>query len=260
MRCDQARERIGALLDGELSDADRHAVGAHTEQCPACARARDELRELRSELALVRDHAPRGLAQRVRAGLAVEWAALSEASVTPSREVTASAARSWRRPAFLQRAAAVLLACAISAGATWWFVHGMDSHDALARDVLSAHMRALLQDNAVQVAALETHVVKPWFAGRLEFTPVVKDLAAEGFQLVGGRLDYVDGRRVAAVVYRRRLHQVNVFSWPTRTGDAAAAHAKINGYNIVSWTRAGMTFWAVSDLNEGELRELQSLI
>ena len=238
MRCDQARERIGALLDGELPDADRQAVESHAAQCPACARTRDELRELRGELARMRDHAPRGLAQRIRAGLAVEAADLPEAaaSVRPPNVSAAralSAARAWRRPAFLRYAAAVLLACAVSAGATWWLVRGVDAHDALARDVLSAHMRSLLQDNAVQVAALDTHTVKPWFAGRLEFTPVVKDLAAEGFQLVGGRLDYVDGRRVAAVVYRRRLHQVNVFSWPSRTGDAAAAHAKINGYNIV---------------------------
>jgi anti-sigma factor RsiW len=118
-------------------------------------------------------------------------------------------------------------------------------------------MRALLQDNAVQIASLDTHTVKPWFAGRLEFSPVVKDLAAEGFQLVGGRLDYVGGRRVAALVYRRHLHQVSVFIWPAEGDAATPSRTRLDGYNVVSWQRAGMTFWAVSDLNEGELRELQ---
>ena len=129
----------------------------------------------------------------------------------------------------------------------------------VSHDVLAAHVRSLLQDNAVQIASLDTHTVKPWFAGRLEFSPVVKDLSTEGFQLVGGRLDYVDRQRVAALVYGRRLHQISVFAWPSGGRSAAAYSAKIDGYNLLGWSKAGMTYWAVSDLNEGELRELQAL-
>jgi anti-sigma factor RsiW len=139
-------------------------------------------------------------------------------------------------------------------------VHNADVRNALARDVLAAHVRALMQDNAVQIASLDTHTVKPWFAGRLEFAPAVKDLSAEGFALAGGRLDYVGGRRVAALVYRRRLHQVSVFVWPADGDAVTPSAARLDGYNLVSWQRGGMTFWAVSDLNEGELRELQSLL
>jgi anti-sigma factor RsiW len=102
--------------------------------------------------------------------------------------------------------------------------------------------------------------VKPWFAGRLDYTPPVKDLAAEGFKLVGGRLDFVDGRRVAALVYMRRLHKISVFIWPARSDLSLASHQRIDGYNVLSWTSANMSFWAVSDLEENELAELPGLM
>src|SRR5262249_13004801 len=140
-------------------------------------------------------------------------------------------------PTLVRQAAAILIVCVASVALTWWWVRANDAHEALARDVLAAHIRSLLQDNTVQVAARDTHTVKPWFAGRLEFTPVVKDLSAEGFQLVGGRLDFVGGQRVAAIVYRRRLHQVNVFIWPG--SDTRLSSARINGYNLLSWSRGG---------------------
>jgi anti-sigma factor RsiW len=101
--------------------------------------------------------------------------------------------------------------------------------------------------------------VKPWFAGRLEFTPVVKDLSTEGYQLVGGRLDYIGGKRVAAIVYKKRLHQINVFIWPSND-PAPVKIETVEGYNVASWSRGGMAFRAISDLNAGELRELPGLL
>jgi anti-sigma factor RsiW len=260
MRCDDARERVGPLLDGELANDERRALMAHAAGCPDCARYRDELQRLRSRLAPAREAAPQMLLDRVRAGLAVEASAQDASPIAPrAREGWPGVSRLRRRlQPYARQAAAVLVACVVSISGTWWWVHSADLRHALARDVLAAHIRALLQDNVVQIASLDTHTVKPWFAGRLEFAPVVKDLSAEGFQLVGGRLDYVGGRRVAALVYRRRLHQVSVFVWPAE-GDAPSG-ARLDGYNLVSWQRAGMTFWAVSDLNEGELRELQALL
>jgi anti-sigma factor RsiW len=261
MRCDQARERIGPLLDGELSDADIRVLAAHTDACPTCARFRDELNRLRGQLLQVRENAPHHLAQRVRARLRVEHAAMAEEHAAQTATWRTSAVAGLRRqwPVAMRRAAVLLVVCLASIAGTWWWLQSTDAQDALARDVLSAHVRSLLQENAVQIANSDMHTVKPWFAGRLDFTPVVKDLSQEGFQLIGGRLDYVGGRRVAAIVYRRRLHQVNVFVWPS--ADALRpASAKLNGYNLVSWSHGGMTFWAASDLNEGELRELQSLL
>jgi anti-sigma factor RsiW len=159
----------------------------------------------------------------------------------------------------LRQVAVVLLACVVSASATWWHMQAIDARQDITRDVLAAHVRSLLQDKTVQVASDNTHNVKPWFAGRIEFTPVVKDLSAEGYQLVGGRLDYVAGRRVAALVYRKRQHQIDVFIWPSGN-EAAPKIDTAEGYNVASWSRGGMAFWAISDLNAGELRELPSLL
>ena len=259
MRCDQAREHIGALLDGELPASEARAISLHAQDCADCTLYRDELKSLRGMLMLEREPAPASLAHRVRAALADEAALSSDDARENAGWRTRFATRinrSW--PALVRHAAAILIVCVASVAVTWWWVRAHDAHEALARDVLAAHIRSLLQDNTVQVAALDTHTVKPWFAGRLEFTPMVKDLSAEGFQLVGGRLDFVGGQRVAAIVYRRRLHQVNVFIWPG--SDTRLSSVKINGYNLVSWSRGGMTFWAASDLNEAELRELQSLL
>jgi len=111
------------------------------------------------------------------------------------------------------------------------------------------------------VASSDAHTVKPWFAGRIDFSPEVKDLAADGFPLLGGRLDFVGGRRVGAVVYKRRLHTINVFMWPSAgPGDAAPRLVARNGYNLLAWSRGGVDYWAVSDLSAGDLRQLQNLL
>src|SRR6185369_1665767 len=123
----------------------------------------------------------------------------------------------------------------------------MDSTALLERDVLAAHVRSLLQDSPTQVASSEAHTVKPWFAGRLDFAPAVHDLAADGFPLAGARLDYIGERRVAALVYRRRLHSISVFLWPSADGSEGAPRERIHrGYNIVAWTKGGIAYWAVS--------------
>lgn len=261
MRCnDELRLRIGALLDDELLPGEREELVAHIAECADCARYRSDLQGLRSRVRELREAAPASLAHRLRARLEVEAA---EAPLPRARPgLTAMVAnwlgrylQSYYRPAFAMLAVAMLSAAA----ALWWAGRAQDQQ-VLAHDVLAAHVRSLLQDNAVQVASLDTHTVKPWFAGRLDYTPVVKDLAEEGFKLIGGRLDYVDGRRVAALVYMRRLHKINLFIWPAKDGAAISTHLRIDGYNIVSWTAANMTFWAISDLDERELGELPGLI
>jgi anti-sigma factor RsiW len=266
MRCEQARLNIGMLLDGELPASARDVLAAHAAGCPECSSYREDLLRIRQHLELVRERAPVALIDRVRASVEIEAA---------TQETTVRAAPDSRRPVLREFAqwllsglrphvgavAAALLACAIAVPGTWWYAERSQTGDLVAREALGAHIRSLLQDNAVQVASLDTHTVKPWFAGRIEYTPIVKDLAAEGFQLVGGRLDYVDGRRVAALVYRRRLHQISVFIWPVATGESTVpTQTTINGYNLISWNRSGMTYWAVSDLNQGELRELEALL
>ncbi len=253
MRCDHAREMIGAHLDGELSDGDHAALRAHLEGCRACAALATEQRGIgRLVGAAGRVPAPPMLAARVRAALAA--AAAERASPLPSR---------WRR--FARRygalAAALLITCALSVGATWWTVSRAEQSGRLEQEVVAAHIRSLLQDSPIQVASSETHTVKPWFAGRADFAPDVRDLSAAGFPLAGGRLDYVQDRRVSAIVYRRGLHIINLFMWPAATGeDTTPRLVTRNGYNLLGWNRSGIAFWAVSDLNAPELRRFQSLL
>jgi anti-sigma factor RsiW len=261
MRCsDEVRLRIGALLDDELSSRERDELAAHIAECADCARYRNELRGVGAHVRELREPAPASLALRLRARLEVEAAEAPLPRARPGlmamvRNALGGYLQFYYRPALAMLAVAIISAAA----AFWWAGHAQDQQ-ALAHDVLAAHVRSLLQDNTVQVASLDTHTVKPWFAGRLDYTPVVKDLSEEGFKLIGGRLDYVDGRRVAALVYMRRLHKINVFIWPARDATATASHLHIDGYNIVSWTAANMTFWAISDLEDRELSELAGLI
>jgi anti-sigma factor RsiW len=126
----------------------------------------------------------------------------------------------------------------------------------LAREVVSSHIRSLMADHRLDVASTDQHTVNPWFAGKLNFAPPVKDFATQDFPLIGGRLDYLDNRTVAALVFQRHKHIINLFIWPAGGGDSKLSPVTpIQGYNMVHWTQARMTFWAISDLNEKELED-----
>ncbi len=131
-----------------------------------------------------------------------------------------------------------------------------DPQQSLAANVLSAHIRSLAGTHLLDVPSSDQHTVKPWFNGKLDFSPAVKDL--DGFPLLGGRLEYFDGRPAAALIYGRRKHIINLFTWPSPAPTPAAADTR-NGYHLETWFANGMTFWAVSDLNQSELRQFVSL-
>jgi anti-sigma factor RsiW len=124
---------------------------------------------------------------------------------------------------------------------------------ALAEEAVSSHIRSLMANHLADVASTDQHTVKPWFNGKLDFSPPVKDLAEEGFPLTGGRLDYLEGRPVAGLLHRRNRHIINLFVWPSSRSGSRPEAFSIKGYNVVHWTESGMTFWAVSDLNRKEL-------
>jgi len=136
------------------------------------------------------------------------------------------------------------------------------AHDELiAQEIVSGHIRSLMANHLSDVASTDQHTVKPWFDGKLTFAPPVVDLSQEGFPLIGGRLDYVDNKPVAALVYQRRLHYINVFIWPSNGGpDAAPVSEALEGYNILHWSQGGMASWAVSDVSTDELKTLGTLL
>jgi anti-sigma factor RsiW len=171
----------------------------------------------------------------------------------------AAEARASRVPA-LWRALSFGVAFAAVALVSWnlaLFQARPSPRDLLARDVVTAHVRSLMAGHLNDVVSSDQHTVKPWFTGKLDFSPPVHDLAAAGFTLTGGRLDYVGGRAVAALTYRYRLHVINVFVWPEpATPDAAPSIKARQGYSLVRWTHRGMTFCAVSDAEAAQLTAL----
>jgi anti-sigma factor RsiW len=142
-----------------------------------------------------------------------------------------------------------------------WLLAVQGEAGRLSDDVVADHVRSLMVAHLTDVASSDQHTVKPWFSGKLDYTPPVQDLSQEGFPLVGGRLDYLDGRSVAALVYRRRLHTINLFVWPCDdTTTSGIKRLTRRGYNMVNWCDGGMQFWAVSDLNAGELQTFTQLL
>ncbi len=264
MQCDDICDMLAAYQDDELSRDQRQAVTLHLESCRACSEVLTDNRRISGLVRRDADmSAPPTL--RGRIGKSLDRADLEAAS--------GKSADSWkvgRGTRFSARGetlglarwiAALAAVCLVSILATWQVMGTAIHTDGIARDVLNAHLRSLLQDSPVQVATSDQHTVRPWFAGRSDFAPLVKDLSADGFALVGGRLDYVADRRVSALVYKRRLHLVNVFMWAAAAAnDSAPVASTRNGYSLLTWNQNGATYWAVSDLNLEELRTLQRLL
>jgi anti-sigma factor RsiW len=257
MQCDRVQELLGAYRDGELSADERRAMSAHLDQCKVCSDilAADERigQALRTR---GRTPAPPLLAERIRAELDRSDSQQLPVSMT-SRFMSGKGNSSRRFFQLAQRAAVLVAVSLLSALITWQVMETRATNGQMERDIISAHIRALLQDTPVQVASSDQHTVQPWFAGRIDFAPQVRDLATAGFPLVGGRLDYVADRRVGTLVYKRRLHVINVFMWPEQgAADSASQSTARNGFNLLSWSRNGVAYRAVSDLNLDEMHRL----
>lgn len=253
--------QIGAFLDEELPELEARALAAHLNGCAICAALAREIQAASISLKAARVTAPAGLRDRLRAALAAEADLVRPPSLAARlfggwRELIAASSR-----AMAPAALALTVVAALSSSLTWLAIGGPAAPSFLTHDLMTAHLRALAQNGAIQVASSDQHTVKPWFAGKVDFSPDARDLSAEGFTLVGGRLDVVDGRRVGALVYRRRLHLVDVFAWPAGAAPPAApALLRERGYGLLSWTKNGVAYWAVSDLDPAELRRLADLL
>jgi anti-sigma factor RsiW len=253
LSCQDTQTLIHGYLDGELDLVRNIEVEGHLKECPACAHAYQNQMALRSAIkkGSLYHRSPTGLARQVRSAL--REANQAEAQ-SPVREKETSWWPSWR-PAWVSLGFAASLA--LIALISWRLaprVSGPSSDELVAQEVLDSHVRSLMANHLTDVPSTDQHTVKPWFNGKLDFSPPVEDLADQGFPLIGGRLDYLAGRPVAALVYQRRKHFINVFIWPS-THDAAQKALKRQGYNLLSWSQSGMTYWVVSDVNNNDLLE-----
>jgi len=239
------RELLHAYVDGELDLANARETERHLESCADCRGTETAIRKLRS--ALTSDtpayRAPAHLRKSVRAALRRE-AKSTRQTLSP-----------WLMFATGAAFAAVLVTAVL------FQTIGAARSNRIVDQVVANHVRSLLAAHLVDVASSDQHTVKPWFDGKVDFAPIVRDFSADGFPLIGGRLDYLDGKTVVALVYQRNKHPINLFITPAPgKSDTSLTVASRRGYNVFSWTNGEMTYWAVSDLNQPELRQFTQLV
>jgi anti-sigma factor RsiW len=247
MNCAEFEVLLHALIDGELDAGHARDVEAHVATCSACAEKLTSFRTMHEVMrgAALKEVAPAHLRDRV------------EASLTPPAPRVVSMRNFFkptRRSFFGGFALGSALSAAVAASLVLTVIRG--DEQAVADEVVSAHIRSLQAGHLMDVATSDQHTVKPWFNGRVDVAPPVIDLTAESFTLLGGRLDYIDGEPVAAIVYQRRKHVINLFvAQQLGVHESRPVSKTIQGYNVRHWTQAGLDFWVVSDLAGDELDE-----
>jgi anti-sigma factor RsiW len=238
---------VQAELDGELGAGEAAALEAHRAGCAICQAAQAELLQARE---LLRGESREPVPEAVRARI------MARLNLSEPRIAAPVSSRRWQwlRPSGLGFGLGAACAAAMSVLVL------LPGRQDLADQIVAGHIRALQPGHLEDVVSTDQHTVKPWFDGRLDFAPPVKDLTVDGFPLKGGRLDYLDGRPVAALVYQRDKHVIDLFVWPARGAVALpAGDIVMAGYTVVHWAAGGMNFWAVSDVERGQLTEFAAL-
>jgi anti-sigma factor RsiW len=252
LSCQRAEDWIHGYLDGELDLARSLEVEQHMRECEICARSYRTQTTLRSSLKgeSLYYGAPEKLKKRIQSSLLKE----AKSEVFPR-------AFSWR---WLRVGASVAFMLLIGV-VVWRLVPRSvrpSGDELLAQEIVSDHVRSLqMPGHLTDVLSSDQHTVKPWFDGRVDFAPPVKDFASQDFRLYGGRLEYLNNRPVATLIYQRRLHYINLFIWPAeQAGSTGEVAIQRQGYNLIHWSSSSMNFWAISDLNSVELREFAFLV
>ena len=249
MDCKKTENLLDSYIDRELDRDGAAAVDGHLRVCGECRRTFDAHSSITSS---IKKHAtyypaPATLANRIRAQV-------SQAAKQPAEKTRQHRFRwpEWNR--WLQLGSAVAAAVIVTTIATFQLA-GRSEDQIIAEQVINGHSRSILTNHQIDVASSDQHTVKPWLSSKLDFSPTVTDLTTAGFPLRGGRLDYVDNRPVAVLIYGHRQHVIDLFIWPD---DAALDMSRTRsfskrGLNVLQWSAAGMTYWAVSDVNSSDL-------
>ena len=242
MKCDEARPLLDAYLDDELPAAGRAALHDHIEGCVECGPEAGALERLRNDIRRSAPvyRAPGFLRSQIRSTL--------------RREARGASAMA-RAPGWLAYAASILLAVAVGSAGTW-LMTGERQESSIGDELIDNHLRSLLADHLTDVASSDKHTVKPWFAGRTDVAPPGVDLAAQGFPLVGGRLDLIQGKPVPALVYRAGKHVINLFVLPAQP-NALGETASRRGYTLRHWSKGDLGYWAVSDASPDEFSKFE---
>lgn len=237
MNCEEAKKLLDAFLDHELDLSKHLELENHLKECPRCkvladhrAKAKTLLREN-----LKRHPAPSRLREKILADLREE---------TPQKKIVSAPLPfpRWLWGAGIASAAALLMA-----GVFFW---SGQSESPLLAEAIADHSRSLLANHLMDVASTDQHTVRPWFTGKIDYSPPVVDLTATGFPLIGGRLDMLDGQPVAAIVYQRRKHYINLFIWPATMRNIGNVTAFKNGYHVRGWEKSGLNYLAVSEIGD----------
>jgi mycothiol system anti-sigma-R factor len=263
MNCEEATKLMDGYLDGELDPITSQAIEQHLRDCPNCEQRYMANRALIHAIgsAMPYHKAPTELRERIQSSLREEIAERPARNI--AQDTQARFPRSQPRPRailwetswnWLALAAAIIFAAIIA----FTFVPRLQRPGAdqfLATQLIASHVRSLMANHLTDVASSDQHTVKPWLDTKLDFAPPVVDLSSEGFPLIGGRLDYLDNRPVAALVYQRRKHFINLFIWPGETGAARPTMAMSHeGYQLLHWADPDFNYWAVSDVNANDLQ------
>jgi anti-sigma factor RsiW len=242
MTCEEARRLLDAYMDDELDSPVGLAIESHLQACLGCASVLSSLRSLVSALekGALRFKAPQHLKAVVRAGI---------------QQANPKVHHSFAQWHWAGTAAGVVLIVALA-----WIILTQTTKSSLEtqlmKEIISSHVRSMMANHLTDIPSSDTHNVKPWFADKLDYSPPAKDLSARGFPLIGGRMDYLENRPVAALVYRRNQHLINLFVWPADQGlTMPEIRSAVRGYNVIHWTQGGMNYWLISDLNPAELSD-----
>jgi anti-sigma factor RsiW len=266
MNCEEATKLMDGYLDGELDPITNQAIELHLRDCADCAQAYEVHGSLVRAMGSATPYykAPAGLRERIQSSLRDQTSEESARHAAPDAQPLFAKKQSEQRTVlpgvswnWMALAAAIIFAAIIALNVVPR-LQQPGSDQFLATQLIASHVRSLMANHLSDVASSDQHTVKPWLDTKLDFAPPVVDLSSQGFPLVGGRLDYLDQRPVAALVYQRRKHFVNLFVWPAEpNANKATTMVSRQGYQLLHWVDSDFNYWAVSDVSANDLQTLK---